>query len=55
MRGVLVTGLLDIEDSSLIVIINRVGVLVKPWLIWVNRHWGWGRGIALKEKVDLCM
>jgi len=45
MRGVFVTGLLDIEDSSLIVIIHRVGVLVQPGLIRVHR--GRGRGVAL--------
>ena len=47
MRGVFITSLLDIEDSALVIIIHRVGVLVKPRLIGV--YWrGWS--ITLKRK-----
>ena len=52
MRGVFITGLTDIEDSSLVVIIHGVGVLVQPGLIWVHR-WGWSIALMRKQLIKL--
>lgn len=52
MRGVFITGLTDIEDSSLVVIIHGVGILVQPRLVWVH-WWGWSIALLMDHMVGL--
>jgi len=55
MGGVFITFFVYVKNGSFIIVINRIGVLVKSWLIGVLRNVNWGAISLMMRNIENCI